>query len=291
MKTSFSILLIFLFTYFFAQEDQKIAAMVRKSIADEITSFHIAPTPVAKTEDKVVMDGSNSIKIRLYYPEITNKKLPVIFQIHGGALVGGDLNTHDNICRYLSAKTNSIVVAIDYKRPPEYPYPTGLNECDVVLSWILKTASQWNGDAKHLTLLGDSGGALLATSLLVKEQGKKTISNVVLVNPPVDLRDIKDFYYNIVAKMYLKGKSHDDPIISPILAKDISFSPSTLVITCEKDMLKPQGIAWYEKLKKANVEAKLVDVPNEDHLGGLWSAAHPKAQVVMDAVVDFIKSK
>ena len=176
------------------------------------------------------------------------------------------------------------------ENPPESPYPASLDDCVTVLNWMKETASSWNGDINNLTLLGDSSGGLLINSLTVKEKGKFPFKKIVLINPAVDLRNPMDEMYGLVTQMYLNGKSANDSLISPILANDISFLPPTLIITCEKDILKSHGTAWYNKLQKANIQVKLVDIPNEDHLGGLWAACHPKAKQAIDETVKFVQN-
>jgi acetyl esterase len=279
---------IFTFNWAFSQNQAPTATDIRQAIEGEIYSFKIPPVEVPKIENIAVWNGSDSVKVRLYFPDKSKINHPIIYQIHGGALVAGDLNTHDNICRLMAMKTTSIVVAIDYRKPPESPYPASLDDCVTVLKWIQKTASSWYGDINNLTLLGDSGGGLLINSLTVKEKGSIPIKKIVLINPAVDLRNPGDQMYGLVTQMYLNGKSANDALISPILATDVSFLPTTLIITCEKDLLKAHGTAWNNKLQKANVSVKLIDIPNEDHLGGLWAVCHPKAKQAIDETIKFI---
>ncbi|MGV9385540.1 alpha/beta hydrolase fold domain-containing protein [Nonomuraea sp. NPDC003707] len=42
---------------------------------------------------------------------------------HGGAFVIGDLETHDRTCRRIAHACDVEVLAIDYRRAPEHPYP------------------------------------------------------------------------------------------------------------------------------------------------------------------------
>ena len=288
MKSTLTIILLFIINSAFSQNQAPTAKDIRGAIEGEIYSFKIPPMEVSQIENISVWNGNDSVKVRLYFPDNHKTNHPIIYQIHGGALVAGDLSTHDNICRLMAMKTASIVVAIDYRKPPESPYPASLDDCVTVLNWIQKTASSWSGDLKNITLLGDSGGGLLITSLTVKEKSRFPIKKIVLINPAVDLRTPGDDMYGLVTQMYLNGKSANDFLVSPILASDVSFMPPTLIITCEKDVLKPHGVAWYNKLQQANVSVKLVDIKNEDHFGGLWAACHPKANQAIVEVIAFI---
>lgn len=290
MRLFFTTIIVLISAACSAQDIQGVANSIRREIAGEIKSFRIPQPPIAKSKELQVVNASDTIKIRIYYPNNGKKKLPIIYNVHGGALVAGDLNTHDNICRILSLRTSSIVIAVDYRKPPEFPYPAGMDDCMAVLNWIKKNGQSLNADITKLTLLGDSGGGLLIATLLVNQNGKIPVNNVVLVNPAVDLRNAGDGMYGLVTKMYLNGKSPEQAIISPILGKDVSFFPPTLVITCEKDILKSQGTAFFHKLKSANVKVEITDIANEDHLGGLWAAGHPRAVSAIDKTVAFIKT-
>jgi acetyl esterase len=261
---------------------------IREAIAGEIYSFNIQGQKVESVRNTSVRAGADTIAIRIYTPS-KQKKLPVIFLIHGGALVAGDLNTHDNISRLLANQTNSVVVALDYRKPPEAPFPVGLNDCNSVLEWIIKNAGQFGGDAKKLTILGDSGGGLLAAALIIKNAKKIPVKNLVLINPALDLQNPGEGLYGLVTQLYLAGKPANDSLVSPLVATNFSVFPPTLIITSEKDVLKPHGDQLKQKLEQAKVFVKLVDIAGKDHLGGYWAAAHADAEQAIKESVSFIQ--
>lgn len=289
MSYFFSCLALLFSGTLIAQGGPPTADQVRQAIAGEIRQLNVQPVEVNKIINTKVYNGVDSIPVRIYIPQ-KGKSLQLIYNIHGGALIAGDLDTHDNISRLLASRTGAVVVAIHYRRPPESSYPAGLDDCIVVLGWIRKNAGSWGADPDKIVLLGDSGGGLLAASLLVKTNGKVPFRKAVFINPAVDLRTPGEGLYGMVTQMYLGGKPANDSVVSPITATDFRVFPESLVVTCEKDELKPHGLMLEEKLKSAAVKVKLVELPGEGHLGGLWSAAHPRAQQAIDAVVDFIKS-
>ena len=263
------------------------AGDLRRIIEGQVYALKVTPEKVYKVENRAVWNGSDSIKIRIYYPN-ASKKQYIIFNIHGGALVACDLNTHDNICRILANRTQSIVVALDYRKPPESPFPAGINDCNTVLQWIKTNARHFNGDAGNIVIIGDSGGGLLLTALAVKLQKKLGARAIVLVNPAVDLRNYQEAPNAFVTDWYLGDKSPLDSLVSPIAAKNLSFFPRTLIITSEKDILKPQGVAFFDKLLANGVKAKTVDIPNMGHLAGYWAAGHTKANQAISETVNFI---
>jgi acetyl esterase len=272
-----------------AQNGMPTAAQIRESISGDIRSFNIAGVAINKIENRTVWTGTDSIKIRVYYPN-NNSNNRIIYNIHGGALIACDLDTHDNISRLLAKNTNSIVVAVDYRKPPEFPYPASILDCEKVLSWIQQNAASIKGNAKNIVLLGESGGCLMVTSLAVKLRERLGAIAICLINPANDLRNPSDGLYKLVTYWYLNGKDPNDSLVSPILAKDFRYYPKTLIITCEKDELKPHGTALYEKLKSSGKEVEYMDIEKEDHLGGMWAANHPNAKKAVDRTIAFINA-
>ncbi|MET0461794.1 MAG: alpha/beta hydrolase [Chitinophagaceae bacterium] len=263
---------------------------VRQAIAGEIYGFNIQGQRVESIQNISVWSGADTIPVRVYSP-LKNKALPIIFLIHGGALVAGDLNTHDNISRLLANKTGSLVIALDYRKPPEAPFPVGLNDCNTVLEWIVKNAGRFGGDAKKLTILGDSGGGLLAAALIIKNAAAIPVNNLVLINPALDLRNPGEGLYGMVTQLYLGGKPANDSLVSPLVANNFSVFPPTLIVTSQKDILKPQGDQLNEKLKQAKITVKLVDLAGKDHLGGYWAAGHAEADEAINETVRFVLRK
>ncbi len=262
---------------------------IRQGISNDIKSLNISAEPIYKIENRTIWTDTDSIKIRIYYPNAGSNNR-IIYNIHGGALVACDLDTHDNISRVLAKSTNSVVVAIDYRKPPEFPYPASIIDCEKILSWIKQNASSINGNSKNIILLGESAGGLLIASLAVKLRDGLGVKGICLINPATDLRQTDNPLYKLVTKWYLNGKDPNDPMISPILADNFSYYPKSLIITCEKDELKSQGTSLFEKLKKEGKDVEFLDIEKEDHLAGFWAANHPLAKKAVDRTILFIKS-
>jgi acetyl esterase len=260
---------------------------IRKKIEGQVFALRVPTPPVYKVENRAVWSGGDSIMIRIYYPD-DGKNQRILYNIHGGAFVACNLNTHDNISRILANKTHSIVVALDYRKPPEFPYPASLDDITTVLKWIVANASSFGGDKNNIIWVGDSGGGLQAMALAIKMQQANMPKAIVLVNPAEDLRHYEHGSYALVVDSYLGGKNPDDSLISPVVAQNLSFLPPTLVITSEHDGLKPQGVALYTKLVSAGVAAKTVDIPQMGHLAGFWAVGHANADMAVAEAVKFI---
>jgi len=70
----------------------------------------------------------------------------------------GGLESHDPLCRALSARSGCAVIAVDYRLAPEHPYPAAVED-----AW---TAATWARDRFFATGGGgDSAGGQLAASI------------------------------------------------------------------------------------------------------------------------------
>jgi acetyl esterase len=294
MKILFLSLMLSAYFTPYAQDGNPTPQQLRNMIEGQIKGFNIRPEPVFKLIERSVWTGTDSIKIRIYYPNASSANR-AIFNIHGGALVAGNLESHDNISRTLCSRTKSVVIALDYRRPPEHPYPAGLNDTWLIMKWIITHAHEIGINKKAVSIVSDSGGSLFAAALPSKISAEKfdlTFQSMVFINPAVDLRidsaSPPNPMYRLVTGWYLNKKSADDPMVSPLLSDQSARFPGTLIVTCEKDELKSQGDRLAAKLKSGGSKTELLNIANEDHYGGYWAAAHPRAKPAIEATVDFL---
>ena len=160
---------------------------VRTLIAKSITDLNVPPEPVAQIKNEFVLNGKDSIAIRIYRPSA--KKLPIVYMVHGGGWVAGDLETHDNICRFLTNSLQVIVIAVNYRRPPEQKFPAAFDDSYFIFKWINAHTGELNGNGR-LILIGDSAGGELVASICLVNAGEKNRIPVlvqVLVNPALDI--------------------------------------------------------------------------------------------------------
>ncbi len=91
-----------------------------------ITELIGAGPQIATVEDFTIATTGGEIGARRYEPD---NATATIFWIHGGGWVICDLDTHDAVCRLLAKSSGCRVVAVDYRRAPEHPFPAPLEDC------------------------------------------------------------------------------------------------------------------------------------------------------------------
>lgn len=272
-----------------AQDKTPTPDEIRLAIAKSITDLRVTPEPVSQVINDFVADGKDSIAIRIYRPASDNP-LPVIYLVHGAAWIAGDLETHDNICRYLANHLQTVVVAVNYRRPPEHKFPAPFNDSYAVLKWINAHKKQLNANGK-LVLLGDSAGGQLVGSLcLVNASQERPIplTAQVLINPALNLSKGSASYntYSRFIDWYLNEMDNPADIrISPALATDVKGVPQTIIVVGEMDKIRNDGEVYHQKLLNSGIKSTLFVQPNAGHLAGRWCAGDEKAKPAMDFVV------
>ena len=72
--------------------------------------------PLRRVQEVAVTEA---LRARLYVPPDVGEPSPLLVFFHGGGFVFGDLETHDNGCRFLARQAGVRVLAIHYRRAPE----------------------------------------------------------------------------------------------------------------------------------------------------------------------------
>jgi acetyl esterase len=277
----------------FAQPLDSLA--VRKAINDACLATKGTKDVVEKVEGLKILDGGRMIPARLYRPKETGP-LPVLMFFHGGGFVAGNLDTHDNACRYLCKRTPCLVLAVEYRLAPEHKFPAQPEDCYAATAWAAKNAVRLGGDPDRLAVVGDSGGATLAAAVcqLARDRKGPRLRAQVLVNPALDLAgwDKKEFEsYRLFRDFYLKEPNDGaTPLASPLLADNFKGLPPAIVVVGEKDSLRAEGEAYVAKLRDAGVPANSYCQFRQSHLGPRWAAASPVAEEALDLPVGFLRA-
>ncbi len=94
---------------------------------------------------------------RLFKPR-GNGPFPIMIELHGGAWVNGNRQDGDAANEAL-AKNGVIVAALDFRVPPEAPYPASLADIHYGIRWCKTQAAAWNGRPDRIGAMGTSSGA------------------------------------------------------------------------------------------------------------------------------------
>ena len=257
-----------------------------------------------RVEDLTIAVAGGTIPARLYAPAASGP-LPVMVHFHGGGWVYMDLGTHDGYCRSLANRTGCAVVAVEYRKAPEYPFPVPLDDCYAALRWVAAQASNLGLDASRIGVVGDSAGGNLAAavSLMARDQGGPALRLQVLTYPAVDATmSAASISENAAAPLlgrpqmawfwqHYNASQHNprDPRLSPLFADDLSRLPPAFICSAEFDPLRDEGEAYAGKMKNAGVVVEYHRYGGVFHGFLLMSKIIPEAARLIVAQVSFIK--
>ncbi|MFV0296765.1 MAG: alpha/beta hydrolase [Hyphomicrobiaceae bacterium] len=264
------------------------------------------PAPVARVENTVVANGEHRVPVRIYFPEENpTRPLPAYIYAHGGGFVVGDLDMVDAACRTICKDAGIVVISIDYRLAPEHKFPAGLDDTIAATRWVRANASALGVDAGRLAIGGDSAGGNLAaaTCQAVAGSGDLDIRLQVLVYPVTDLtcshpsyQDLGTGYFLTAERMhayvahYLNNADEArDPRASPLMAASLEKQPPALVILAGLDPLLDEGQAYARRLREADIEVEIHEVP--DHMHGFlgWSRESAAARDALSLIARRLK--
>jgi acetyl esterase/lipase len=235
-----------------------------------------ASTPPAPEIGAVSDLRADHIPFRLYRPKgvPASAPLPALIFFHGGGWVIGDLETHDVLCRQLTAAAGISVVNVDYRLAPEHRYPAAVEDAWAAVRWVEKHAAELAIDSTRLAVGGDSAGGNLAAvvALLARDHGGPSLALQVLTYPVTDVAAESASYAEFADGFLLtrdsmrwfiehyvpERKDRLDWRASPLRAQSLAGVAPALVVTAGFDPLRDEGEAYGRRLREAGVRVDMV---------------------------------
>jgi len=274
-------------------------------------------TPVHKCPADIsfgTVDTGRWGKLPVYFVAPCGKRpiQNVIFYIHGAGWVFGSFHTHEKLVRELAARTHSLVVFPEYARSPEAKYPAAIEQCYAVLSSLSSLAGPVYPDIDWhaLTVAGDSvgGNMAIAMTLMAKGRGGPKIQKQLLYYPVTNAYFDTPSYRQFAVGYYLYRagmKWFWNQYTCPSRASEITASPlracktqlcglpEAMIINGQADVLRDEGEAYGEKLRRAGVKVTAIRVQGTIHDFVMLNALDQTdaCRVAMDASVEWINRK
>jgi acetyl esterase/lipase len=159
-----------------------------------------------------------------------------------------------------------------------------------------------------ITLIGDSAGGNLAAavSLMARDRGEFLPKRQILIYPSTwnDHSEVSPFSSirengtdylltsrRIQSVIELYRSSEEDmsnPYFAPLLAKDFSNQPRTLLITAEYCPLRDEGEAYGEKLRDAGNDVEIVRIRDALHAYLMLPPAFEHVRQTYDIINSFL---
>ena len=227
--------------------------------------------PIGAVTDRFIDGPGGTIGLRFYTPGGMTGTAPALVYFHGGSFMHGDLDSHDAICRMLAEDAHVRVIAVDYRRAPEDPFPAAVDDAWAAWIWVNENAVGLGLDPTRIAVGGDSAGGNLAAGVALRavRDGEAAPAFQLLIYPvtvfgqPTKSRDTfaEGFFLtregiDLSDRSYLVGDVDlSDPRISPLLNDPTGVAPA-YVVTAGFDPLLDEGEAYAELMREAGVEVE-----------------------------------
>lgn len=259
-----------------------------------------APAGV-RTEPEIVMPGG--LRATLYRPATPSNAL-VLF-LHGGGFVLSSREEYDVPVRLIADGAGVNVMSVEYGLAPESPFPGPVDDALTAWRYIVEHCAEWGIDNQRIVLLGDSAGGNLCAVLANDLAGEEIMPFLqVLMYPVLDAvgnypsrtefagsSALSAKQINWLTDLYLPDREHGlDPRVSPMLAKDLSGAPPTLITVAGFDPLRDEALAYATRLEQSGVPVRVFRESALVHGYVSMTRISPTARAALDRVVGAIRT-
>ena len=253
--------------------------------------FDVTVTPTSLGGVKCYVVAPNNL------PERNRNRLLV--HVHGGGYVLGPGLSATREAILLAGFGRFKVISVDYRMPPDFPFPAALDDAMAVWKAAVRMASP-----RNMAIFGTStgGGMTLAMVLRAKDEHLPLPAAIAPGTPWADLTDTGDSYKtnewvdNVLvtwngwlgdaARLYAGSHDLKEPYLSPIYG-DFHGFPPTILTTGTRDLFLSNTVRTHRKLRRAGVEADLNVYEGVSHAEYYANVDAPETRESMTDVANF----
>ena len=259
--------------------------------------------PMLKEKLGVTVEPKLIAGVKAYI--VTPKTIParnrnrLLVHVHGGGYVFGPGEAALPEAILLAGFGGFKVISVDYRMPPDAPYPAAMDDAMAVWKAAVKMAKP-----KNMAIFGTStGGAMtLAMVLRAKAEHLPLPGAIAPGTPWSDIDKIGDTYStnewadNVLvtwdgwlgraAKLYANGHDLKDPFISPIYG-DFKDFPPTILTSGTRDLFLSNTVRTHRKLRRAGVVADLNVYEGQSHAQYGFDVNAPETKEAFTDIANF----
>ena len=251
-------------------------------VARRLLARGTSPVPGVIIERRSVPSNGHDVPIVTYSrPRRTNQSAALVW-IHGGGTILGHPDADHDIASLFAHHLDLLVVSVDYRLAPEFPFPAGLDDCFTVLTWLIKQASTLGVAANRIAVGGASAGGGLAAALAQRATDNHLpLALQLLEYPMLDDRTVTRLRHD--SRQYLiwtkasntyawhcylgrEPGSLEVPEYSvPARREDLVGLPPAWIGVGDCDQFLDEDISYAARLRKAGVACELHVEPGMPH--------------------------
>lgn len=220
-----------------------------------------------------------------------------VLYLHGGAFIGGRLDTYHNFCGRLAGALNARVFLPDYRLAPEHPYPAAPDDAFHVYQELV-------ADPRPIIVAGDSAGGnlTLVTLLRARDQNLPMPVCALAISPGADARGVlmsrqansdsdamlSRCMIDIATEVYLAGADPQHSYASPCLG-DYTGLPPLMLTVSDEECLRDDAHAVAQRCREAGVPVQLLERADMPHVWPVFTFLLPEAKRDFKPIVNFLR--
>ncbi|WP_311406995.1 alpha/beta hydrolase [Liquorilactobacillus uvarum] len=264
--------------------------------------------------EHLVLDGDlKGISFKVLYPVDLrpDERVPVVFYVHGGQFLTGNIQTHSKLIHELVNRTHVGVVFPEYALAPESKAPTQLRQMEALFEYLPNISKKYPFDLSRLIMAGDDvgGGMAISLAILMQEKQSLPVYKMVLFCPIVNANFDTHSYHQYAGGYDLTREQmkwswqqylgeEENPmsyLFSPLQAslKQLATLPEILIMTAEADVVRDEGEAIARKIRDAGgdvVQIRFQGITHDFTVKNMLDQTNA-CRLAMNIAVDWIKRK
>lgn len=225
------------------------------------------------SSDRIIDTANGPIALRLYTPQAVAAQVSaLLIYVHGGGFAVGDLESHDSLLRFIAHEAGMRVIAIDYRRAPEHPFPAARDDVLACFDWASANVEMLQVDKNKIVLGGESAGGTHAVTAAIALSASRpgTLKALWVFVPALDPTGSGESHTTFVTgagrtatefaylwSLYLPDEGmRVSPEAAPAFA-DLPGLPATFIYTAEFDPARDDGENFAAKAIASGVDVQL----------------------------------
>ena len=222
-----------------------------------------------------------------------------LLYLHGGGYATGSIKSHRATAGQMAEAGKIHTLIIDYRRPPENPFPAALEDALTTYHWLRKNGYE------RIIIAGDSAGGGLALSTAISLRGNQAPMPllVICLSPLIDVECTGESVITNAGRdpwlttgmktlfnYYVGQNNPRDPLISPLYADFTKLSPIMIHVGTDEILLS-DSTRLVEKAKAAGVDVQIKIWPGMWHIFPFFAPFVPEATQAITEIGDAIRHR
>jgi acetyl esterase len=232
------------------------------------------------------------VPVRIYRGGQRRSAPPLVLHLHGGTFLDGSLSQGQLVATQL-AEAGAVVVAADYSKANEHPFPRALELSFGLLGRLCGLRTKLAGKKSALYVAGEEAGGNIAAglALMARDQCVGGLKGQILLSPMLDpcmatgsfredSASTKGSRWSEGWNRYLGFAANAcHPYAVPAYCERLAKVAPALVVTADDDPLRDESLNYAKRLRQAGVNVREHVLPAPTGWPAAYSKtaeAHPK---------------